>query len=585
MTKKRKSRKPKNETHKDTPKRREVKLDELEAILARTQQGALTDEDHEKLKAAIDTLAYLTTELETKGASIRRLRKLIFGSSTEKTSKLFDEKTEKESSSDNATEATSSDESREPAAGTGTDEGGGDEKDTASESSSGQEENDKDKKRKGHGRRSASSYTGAAKTTIAHKTLSHGDPCPECLKGKLYRMAEPAVLVRVTGMAPLSAEVIERERLRCNLCGAVFTAQMPLGVSEEKYDETVSSMIGLLKYGCGFPFNRLERLEGYLGIPLPASTQWELVEKASQAYEPAYQEIIRQAAQGQLLHNDDTTMKILDLERPEPDPASGSKKERTGTFTSGIISSGDGHRIALFYTGYKHAGENLAELLKKRAAELGPPIQMCDALSRNIPVVLETILSNCLVHARRNFVEVVESFPEQVKYVLEKLKEIYKNDDIARAEEMSPDERLLYPQEHSGPPMEELEKWLKEQIEEKKVEPNSSLGGAIKYMRKHWKELTLFLRMAGAPLDNNICERALKKAILHRKNAMFYKTENGAHVGDMHMSLIHTCELNDADPFDYLVQLQRHAEQIAQSPSDWMPWNYRETLARLCCKQ
>jgi hypothetical protein len=399
-------------------------------------------------------------------------------------------------------------------------------------------------------------------------------------------MSEPAVLVRVTGMAPLSAEVIERERLRCNLCGEIFTAQMPVGVSEEKYDETASSMIGLLKYGCGFPFNRLERLEGYLGIPLPASTQWEVVEKASLAYEPAFQELIGQAAQGQLLHNDDTTMKILDLDKPSAeDLSSDDKNERTGTFTSGIVSSGEGHLIALFYTGRKHAGENLAELLKKRASELGPPIQMCDALSRNIPVALETILANCMVHARRNFVEVVESFPEQVKYVLETLKEIYKNDDIARTEEMSPDERLLYHQEHSGPPMEELEKWLKEQIEEKKVEPNSSLGGAIKYMRTHWKELTLFLRVAGAPLDNNICERALKKAILHRKSSMFYKTEHGAHVGDMHMSLIHTCELNAEDPFDYLVELQRHAEQVAQSPSDWMPWNYRETLARLCPKQ
>lgn len=269
MTKNRKRAKPKGR-----PRRRELKLDELEAILARTKD-VLNEEDHEKLKAAIDTLAYLTIELEAKGASIRRLRKLIFGSSTEKTSKLFDEKTEEEErSSNNDTEATTSDESLEPTAGIRTDEGGGDEKDTASESSPGQEENDNAKKRKGHGRRSASSYTGAVNTRIPHESLSHGDPCPECPNGKLYRMAKPAVLVRVTGMAPLSAEVIERERLRCNLCGEVFTAKMPVGVNEEKYDETASSMIGLLKYGCGFPFTRLERLEGYLGIPLPASTQW-----------------------------------------------------------------------------------------------------------------------------------------------------------------------------------------------------------------------------------------------------------------------------------------------------------------------
>ena len=573
MTKKRKTRKPKGKTPKSKTKRRELKLDELKAILLRAQKGPLNDEDHGTLEAAIDTLAYLTTELEAKGASIRRLRKLIFGSSTEKTSNLFDEKTdEEESTSDNDTEATSSDP---------TEESGVDENDTASESPPAQDENDGPKKRKGHGRNGASAYTGAEKISVAHESLSHGDPCPECPKGKLYRMAKPAVLVRVTGVAPLSAKVIERERLRCNLCGEVFKAKTPDGVGEEKYDQRASSMIGLLKYGCGFPFNRLERLEGYLGIPLPASTQWDIVEKAAFSYNPVYRELLRQGAQGELLHNDDTTMKILDLDRPEPDPSSGSKKERTGTFTSGIVSSVDGHRIALFFTGYKHAGENLTELLKKRTAELGPPIQMCDALSRNISVEFETILANCMVHARRNFVDVVESFPEQVKHVLDTLKQVYKNDDIARKQQMSPEQRLLFHQEHSGPLMAKLEKWLEEQIVEKKVEPNSSLGGAIKYMRKHWKKLTLFLRVSGAPLDNNICERALKKAILHRKGSMFYKTENGALIGDMHMSLIHTCELNDADPFEYLVELQRHEEEAAQSPVDWMPWNYRETLESL----
>jgi len=571
MAKKRKSTKPKRKTNKGKPKRRELKLDELEAILVRAQKEPLTNEDHQTLKAAIETLAYLTTELEAKGASIRRLRKLIFGSSTEKTSKLFDEKSkEEESSSDKATESTSSGERHEPT----------DEADAASESKPGQGEKDK-KPRKGHGRNGASAYTGAEKISVAHESLSHGDSCPGCLEGKLYRMPKPAVLVRVTGVAPLSAKVIERERLRCNLCGEVFTAKAPVGLRKEKYDETASSMIGLLKYGCGFPFNRLERLEGSLGIPLPASTQWEVVEKAASSYDPVYQELLRQGAQGEVLHNDDTTMKILGLDRPAPDPSSGSKKERTGTFTSGIVSSVDGHRITLFFTGYKHAGENLAELLKKRAAELGPPIQMCDALSTNTAGEFETILANCMVHARRNFVDVVESFPEQVKHVLDTLKQVYKNDDIAHKQKMSPEQRLLFHQEHSGPLMKKLEEWLEKQIVEKKVEPNSSLGGAIKYMRKHWDKLTLFLRVADAPLDNNICERALKKAILHRKGSMFYKTQNGALIGDMHMSLIHTCELNDADPFDYLVELQRHAEEAAKSPENWMPWNYRETLDRL----
>lgn len=127
--------------------------------------------------------------------------------------------------------------------------------------------------------------------------------------------------------------------------------------------------------------------------------------------------------------------------------------------------------------------------------------------------------------------------------------------------------------------MEDLHDWLTRQLEEKRTEPNSALGGAIGYMLKHWDPLTLFLRQAGAPLDNNVCERALKKAILHRKNALFYKTQNGASVGDLFMSLIDTCQLNQANPFDYLTQLQRHAESLAACPQHWMPWNYRDSLA------
>jgi len=132
-----------------------------------------------------------------------------------------------------------------------------------------------------------------------------------------------------------------------------------------------------------------------------------------------------------------------------------------------------------------------------------------------------------------------------------------------------------------GPLMTELHQWLEAQLAEHKTEPNSGLGKAISYLLNHWPKLTLFLQQPGAPLDNNIAERTLKKAILNRKNALFYKTVNGAGVGDLFMSLIHTCELNGANPFDYLTELQRHAAALKSNPAEWMPWNYRETRARL----
>lgn len=551
--------------NKREPERRDIRFDELESILERTKQTALNDTEHETLKAALGTLAFLTQELEKKGASIKRLRKLIFGATTEKTSTVLGKGT----SGDDASKATSSDEEGKSASG--------------SEGSTTSKEPEKG--RKGHGRNGADTYEGAEKTTVSHDSLNRGDRCPECRRGKVYPL-EPAVLVRVVGMAPLSATVYELERLRCNLCGEIFKAKAPEGVGTAKYDETAAAMIGLLRYGCGFPFNRLERLEGSLGIPLPASTQWDIEAGAAELLAPAFEELVRQAAQGELLHNDDTTMRILGLEKPKEQtagiPAKGKKKKkkRTQVYTSGIVSVGGGYRIALFFTGLNHAGDNLADVLAKREEQLKAPLQMCDALSHNTAGDFETIVANCLAHGRRHFVDVVDNFPDEVGFVLEILRKVYQVDSDAKKAALTDDERLRLHQDKSAALMKKLKKWLDTQIEKKKVEPNSSLGKAIEYMRKHWDALTRFLHVPGAPLDNNIAERALKKAILHRKASMFYKTPKGARVGDLFMSLIHTCELNGANPFDYLVALQRHHEIVAKSPSQWMPWNFREDLVR-----
>ena len=428
---------------------------------------------------------------------------------------------------------------------------------------------------KGHGRNGASAFSGAIRVSIPHATLRPGNACPECGAGKVYQQKEPATLLRIVGHAPLQTTVFEMERLRCNACGQIFTAAAPERAGCEKYAATAVAMIALLKYGTGVPFKRLERLEDHLGMPLPAATQWELVASAAKLIGPVLKELIRLAAQGSVMHNDDTSMRILQITREPSD-------KRTGIFTSGIVSIVAAYRIALFFTGPKHAGENIAEILKQRARELPAPIQMCDALSRNSPKTgIRTLLANCLAHGRRQVVDVVENFPEECRHILEKLGHVYHNDALAREQELSAEQRLRFHQEHSGPVMSELQAWMMAQLAEHRVEPNSGLGKAISYLLNHWTKLTLFLSQAGAPIDNNIVERALKKAILNRRNALFYKTLNGAHTGDLFMSLIHTCELNGINPFEYLTELLRHAEELRVKPSQWLPWNYCETVSRI----
>ena len=432
--------------------------------------------------------------------------------------------------------------------------------------------------RPGHGRNGAAAYTNAQKVEIPHGNMKAGCSCPECQKGKVYLQKECKTFIRFTAWSPFQVTVYEVERWRCNLCGEIFTAPVPEEVGSEKYDETVSSMVAQLKYGSGMPFNRIEELQKKLGFPLPASTQWELVRDAAELMKPVHAALIAQAAQGQLLHNDDTKMRVLTLDRTEDDT-------RTGTFTSGVISAGSGPEVALYFTGIQHAGENLRDVLLHRSKEAPlPPMLMCDALSRNVPKSngsdsLAIILANCLSHGRRHFVDVADNFPDECRFVLETLGEVYGNDRQAREQGLNPEERLVLHKELSAPLMEKLKAWIMKQFDEKRTEPNSGLGQAMKYMLKHWSPLTLFLRKTGAPLDNNVCERALKKAVLHRKNALFYRTMNGAQVGDLFMSLIHTCELNKVNPFDYMTELQRHAEELRGDPGSWMPWNYREALA------
>ena len=540
----------------------DVSRQQLDEALAKAKV-AVPAETFDVLEKVVCAYSTVLQELESKNSSIRRLRNMVFGSSSEKISKVL---------------ATS--DALQNAKATGARGNGGKAKSPRLPPP-------------GHGRNGHSAYPGAKTVCVSHHKLKPGDRCPACGKGRVYEQRErPKVLVRVTGQPPLAATIYLLQRLRCNLCAKVFPACPPIDSGAKKYDASAASMIGLLKYGGGFPWNRLDKLQSSVGIPLPPSTQWDIVRDTARKIEPACEELRRQAAQGEVLYNDDTPMKILAWmgrrreaslrerstlatdERPEEQPS----PDRTGIFTSGIVSRVAGRHIALFFTGVRHAGENLKALLLKRDRGLASPIQMCDALSRNIPKAFQTILANCLAHGRRQFVEQAENFPPECAHILGVLAKVYKNDAIAKKRKMTDAERLRFHQDKSGSPMEKLHAWMQARLAGKKVEPNSGLGEAIGYMLKHWEKLTLFLRQAGAPLDNNICERALKKAILHRKNSLFYKTDTGAGVGDTYMSLIHTCALNGADPFDYITQLQRHAKEVREKPEKWMPWNYRQTI-------
>jgi len=324
----------------------EVNFEELESLLERARQEPLGEEDCQRLQAAIHTLSYLIELIGEKDTTISRLRALLVKPGTEKTSKVLEQ----------AGLEASPKRSPPPLANA--------------------------KPKPGHGRNGAEAYRGARRIKIAHASLKPGDHCPECLKGKVYVQKDPALRIRVVGQAPLAATVYELESLRCNLCGEVFEAEAPEGVGEKKYDESAAAMIGLLRYGSGVPFYRLAGLEASLGIPLPPATQSEIVAETAEGLRPAFEELIRQAAQGEVFYNDDTRMKILALARASPHSVEveeevSSLRDRTVQFTSGIVSTLHGHRIALFFTGCSHAGEILAQVVSSRTAYAAPTTHIC----------------------------------------------------------------------------------------------------------------------------------------------------------------------------------------------------------------
>jgi hypothetical protein len=375
----------------------------------------------------------------------------------------------------------------------------------------------------------------------------------------------------------IDATLYKQQTLRCSGCGCTSTAELP-EVAREKYDENVGPALGVARYGFGMAMNRIVEQQKMFQIPLPLGTQYGLIDACYQDIgAPIMSELIRQAAMGGVVYNDDTPGRILDLKqeiKERQDALPIGEKIRTGIFTTGIVSTREGRTIVLYATGNKHAGENLFDILVHRPSDMPAPIQMCDALSSNNSG-LETDLSNCNTHARREFVLIVDKYPSECAFVLESYRSVYINEAHTKSAGMSPEERLRYHQQHSLGPMNKMKLWMDRLMDDKLVEPNSTLGGAIKYSRKRWDKLTLFLSKAGAPIDNNICERILKTAIRHRKNSLFYKTENGAKVGDFYMSVIQTCRFCNVNPITYLATLRRKIAKVTLNPANWMPWNYQ----------
>jgi len=427
----------------------------------------------------------------------------------------------------------------------------------------------------GHGRMPHTVYQDYTEVLLEIVGFKVGDYCPQKCGGKLYpyQPTKPRMIVRIKGQSPAAVYKYIVVQLRCNLCHYLISAEIPESIGTEKYDATFKAWLVIQKFFAAVPLYRQENIQRMLNFPLPDSTQWMLIEQVANPGYIIFDELCNKAANSKGINNDDTKLRIQSvISEIKKDP----EMERTGMYTSGFIAEYEGNKIALFFNGTKHSGENLKELLAKRAADKSPIIQMCDALSANLPKDVITIYCNCLSHGFRKFEELVEYFPKPCKTIMTLLGKVYDNDQKTKG--MTDDDRLKYHQDNSGPLMQMVYDYINALFAEKLVEPNSALGEALRYMIRHWKKLIKFLSVAGAPLCNNVVERALKVAIRNRKSAMFYRTEYSAHIGGILTSIIYTCHLNNINPLKYLVALQTYSNHVNKNPQQWLPWNYTDAL-------
>jgi len=452
-------------------------------------------------------------------------------------------------------------------------------------------------KRKGHGRNGAGAYVNAKHYFHALLAGVVGALCEACGVGPMSRYRDKLVVV-VKGQPLFDAEVHHFEQARCKLCGAIVTAPGTadvtgvVGSSYISYDGSACAMLLVMHYFAGLPFKRIESLQAGWGIPMPDANQWTLADASADLLFPLYKALEKHGVDNATaLRIDDTGSMIIEVRREiraelaALKALGGSVNDvRTGINATGVYLETEQGKVLLFFTGRHHAGEIIDRVLEHRHAPQQPGdklVKVSDGASKNFSHAHHDELEEavCNAHAYLKFRAVKDQHSEEYSVAGEVYKKVFDNDDVAAARSMDPHERMLYHRQHSLPEMKRLKKMCREKIENRLVEPNSPLWEPLTFILNQWERLTRFCEVPSVPLDTNVTEQMLIIPVRYLAGSFNYKTQNGADVGDRHMSLIATANANGVEPVAYLAECLDNHEDLKKRPEHYFPWVYR---ARHC---
>jgi len=565
----------------DTVKNIRATLTELRKVCRHVDRQEIESDDYPVIRA--------TMSKELRRAE-RRLEKIL-----RKLAEEEEEEEEEEQAAEGEGEPTT--DAENPASDSETDAGPrGADRDPRSDGSGSADGAEPARKGRGHGRNGAGAH-GAAQHYY-HLLLAGilGTVCEACGVGRMSRYREKLIVV-VKGQPLFDAAIHHFEQARCKLCGAILRAEaagaipVGLGSSYITYDWSACAMLLVMHYFAGLPFKRLESLQAGWGIPMPDANQWDIADASADLLFPLYRALERHGVKNALaMRIDDTGSMIIQVRHEIREEIAAleargesTKDVRTGINATGVYLETEQGKVLLFFTGRHHAGEIVDQILAHRhaAQQNGEKlVKVSDAASKNFSHGHADELEEavCNAHAYLKFRAVKDRHPEEYGLAGEVYKKVFDNDDRAKAEGMSPQERMRYHRDCSLPEMKRLKTMCREKLQSKLVEPNAPLWEPLTFIINQWHRLTRFCEVPGVPLDTNVVEQMLIIPVRYLAGSFNYKSQNGADVGDRHMSLIATANANGIEPVAYLTECLENHEDLAKRPEHYLPWVYRARL-------